>query len=57
MPKFLLSLLVDKDSLYTHNWLYTIESQYYWIKHNGSLGLYKLRKECLRVKLTDKIIF
>lgn len=51
------SLLVDKESLRTHNQLHAIASPDIWHRrmgHIGPLGLYKLGKECLGVKLRGK---
>lgn len=48
MPKFLLFLLVNKNNLYTHNQLYIIVLFNIW---HYLLGLYKLKKKYLRVKL------
>ena len=56
-PKSLLSLTVDKDSLRTYNQLYAIASPNIWHRgmgHIGPLGLYKLGKEYLGVKLQGK---
>ena len=58
--EFLPFLSIDKDSLRTHNQLYAIVSPDIWhcsIGHIGPLGLYKLGKECLGVKLQDKTKF
>lgn len=54
MSEFLLSLLMDKNSLYTHNQLYAIASsdiQHCQIRYISLLDLYKLEKEFLKVKL------
>ena len=56
-PKFSPSVLVDKDSSRTHNYLHAIalpNTLHCGMGHIGSLGLYKLEKECLRVKLQGK---
>lgn len=52
--EFLQFLLVNKDSLYTHNQLHGIASPniwYCWMGHIGLLGFYKLEKNYLGVKL------
>lgn len=57
--KSLSSLLVDKDSLHTHNQLYAIVLPNIWhcqIRYISSLDLYKLGKECLEIKLQGKIM-
>ena len=51
------SLSVDKDSLCTYNQLHAIASPDIWhcrMGHISPLGLYKLGKECLGVKLRGK---
>lgn len=52
-------VLVDKNSIYTHNQLYAIISFNIWycqIQHIGPLSLYKRGKKCLKVKLQGKTI-
>lgn len=58
-PKFSPFLLIDKNSLNTHNQLYAIALLNIWhcqIGHISLLGLYKLGKECLKRKLQGKIM-
>ena len=57
--EFLPSRLVNKDSLYIQNQLHPIvflDICYCQIGHIALLGLYKLEKWCLRVKLQRKIM-
>lgn len=58
--QFWLSLVIDKNSLYTHNQLYLIILANIWhwqIDHISLLIFYKLKKECLEIKLEDKTLF
>ena len=56
-PKFLPSVLVNKNSSYIHNHLHAIVWPDTWhcqIGYIGPLSLYKLGKVCLEVKLQGK---
>lgn len=52
-----LSMIVDKKAAYSHNQLHIVTSPDIWHRKMGYIGLlklYKVEKECLRVKLWGK---